>query len=376
MEECKRMGLHVLGPDINESLKGFAVNAKGEIRFGLGGLKGVGDAAIESLIAERKKNGFYTDVFDFIKRINQRSVNKKSIESLANSGAFDCFKDVHRAQYFYTMPNDTVTGIERIIRFGNTFQANKQTQANTLFGESVLPAIASPILPKCNEWSLTEKLDREKEVTGMFMSGHPLDHFKFELKHYGITKLNDFSEIKESNTLTAANKEKNMRIAGLVTDAQHKISRKGNNFGVIILEDFSGKTELMLFGDDYVKYKNYLEKGSNLLICGYFRQRQHVDDFEFKIMSLNLLETAKMNLTKQLEICVEPASLTNDFVHFIETNVKSNPGKSSLKFKIKEPQENLEVVLNTVDKGFTMNEEMAVFLLDNPDVEVNVGLMN
>jgi DNA polymerase-3 subunit alpha len=376
MEECKRMGLRVLGPDINESLKGFAVNVKGEIRFGLGGLKGVGEAAIESIIAERKKNGFYTDVFDFIKRVNQRTVNKKSIESLANSGAFDCFKDVHRAQYFYASANDNVTGIERIIRFGNTFQANKQQSANSLFGDTVLPAIASPLLPKCAEWTLTEKLDREKEVTGMFMSGHPLDHFKFELKYYGITKLNDFCETKESNTLAAASKEKNMRIAGLVTDAQHRVSRNGKNFGSMILEDFSGKVELMLWSDDYVKYKNYLEKGNNLLIYGCFRQRFNGDDYEFKISAINLLETAKMNLTRNLEICIEPASLTNEFVHFIESNVRSNPGKSTLKFKIKEPQENLEVVLNTTDKGFTMNEEMAEFLLDNPDVEVNVGLFN
>ncbi|MEP6684986.1 MAG: DNA polymerase III subunit alpha [Parafilimonas sp.] len=376
MEECKRMGLKVLGPDINESLKGFAVNAKGEIRFGLGGLKGVGEAAIESLIEERKKNGFYTNIFDFIKRINQRAVNKKSIESLANSGAFDCFEDVHRAQYFYASANDNVTGIERIIRFGNTFQANKQQSANSLFGDSVLPAIASPLLPKCSEWTLTEKLDREKEVTGMFMSGHPLDHFKFELKYYGITKLTDFNEIKESNTLSAANREKNMRIAGLVTDAQHRISRNGKNFGSMMIEDFSGKSELMLWSDDYVKFKNYLEKGNNLLICGYFKQRFNGDDYEFKITAVNLLETAKMNLTRHLEICVEPASLTSEFVHFVETNVKSNPGKSSLKFKIKEPQENLEVVLNTTDKGFSMNEELAVFLMDNPDVEVSVGLFN
>ncbi|MFT4155489.1 DNA polymerase III subunit alpha [Parafilimonas sp.] len=376
MEECKRMGLKVLGPDINESLKGFAVNKKGEIRFGLGGLKGVGEAAIESIIEERNKNGAFKDIFDLIKRVNQRTVNKKSLESLAYAGAFDCFPEIHRAQYFYTMPNDTVTGIERIIKFGNVFQANKQTQANTLFGDSVMPAIATPILPNCPEWSLTEKLDKEKEVTGMFMSGHPLDHFKFELKYYGIAKLSDFNEIKESNTLAAANREKNMRIAGLVTDAQHRISRNGKNFGSMIIEDFSGKSELMLWSDDYVKFKNYLEKGNNLLIYGYFKPRYNGEDYEFKVVAMNLLETAKMNLTRNLEICVEPASLTNDFVNFIETNVKSNPGKSSLKFKIKEPQENLEVVLNTTDKGFTMNEEMAGFLLDNPDVEVSVGLFN
>jgi len=376
MEECKRMGLKVLGPDINESLKGFAVNKKGEIRFGLGGLKGVGEAAIESLIEERNTNGPYTNIFDIIKRVNQRTVNKKSLESLAYAGAFDCFADMHRAQYFYASANDNITGIERIIKFGNVFQANRQQQTNTLFGDSVMPAIASPLLPNCPEWSLTEKLDKEKEVTGMFMSGHPLDHFKFELKYYGITRLIDFCEIKESNTLAAANREKNMRIAGLVTDAQHRVSRNGKNFGSMIIEDFSGKTELMLWSDDYVKFKNYLEKGNNLLIYGYFKQRFNGDEYEFKIVAINLLETAKMNLTRHLEICVEPASLTNEFVHFFENNIKSNPGKSSLKFKIKEPQENLEVVLNTTEKGFTMNEEMAVFLMDNPDVEISVGLVN
>ena len=376
MEECKRMGLKVLGPDINESLKGFAVNKKGEIRFGLGGLKGVGEAAIESIIEERNKNGAYKDVFDLIKRVNQRTVNKKSLESLVHAGAFDCFPEIHRAQSFYAMPNDTVTGIERIIKFGNVFQANKQTQTNTLFGDSVMPAIATPVLPNCPEWSLTEKLDKEKDVTGMFMSGHPLDHFKFELKYYGIMKLADFCEIKESNTLAAANREKNMRIAGLVTDAQHRISRNGKNFGSMVIEDFSGKAELMLWSDDYVKFKNYLEKGNNLLIYGYFKPRYNGEDYEFKIVAINLLETAKMNLTRNLEICVEPASLTNEFVQFVEHNVKTNPGKSSLKFRIRESQENLEVVLNTTDKGFTMNEEMASFLMDNPDVEVSVGLFN
>ncbi|HYK45011.1 MAG TPA: DNA polymerase III subunit alpha [Parafilimonas sp.] len=376
MEECKRMGLKVLGPDINESLKGFAVNAKGEIRFGLGGLKGVGEAAIESIIAERKNNGAYKNVFDFIKRVNQRTVNKKSIESLANSGAFDCFPEHHRAQYFFAHTNDNVTGIERIIRFGNLFQSNKLSGTNNLFGDSILPEIAPPFLPKCNEWTLTEKLEREKEITGIFISGHPLDHFKFELRYYGIMNLADFNDIKESLTLASANKDKNLRIAGLVIDAQHRISRNGKNFGSMTIEDFSGKTELMLWSDEYVKFKNYLEKGNNLLISGTFRQRYNGDDYEFKATSINLLETAKVNLTKQLEIAVEPASLTSEFVNFLSNNVRSNPGKSSLKFRIKEPQENLEVILSSTEKGFAMNEELADFLLDNPDVEVNVGLVN
>jgi len=375
MEECKRMGLKVLGPDINESLKGFAVNNNGEIRFGLGGLKGVGEAAIESAIQERSRNGHYKDIFDFIKRVNQRSVNKKSLESLAYSGAFDCFKDIHRAQYFYVPNGDTANGIERIIRFGNVFQTNKQQSSNSLFGESVMPEIATPRLPSCEEWTLTEKLDHEKEVTGMFMSGHPLDHFKFELKYYEIMPLNEFNDIKESTTLISANSNRNYRIAGLVIDAQHRVTRTGRNFGVLTIEDFNGKTELMLWSDDYVRFQNYLEKGKNLLINGFFKQRYNSDQFEFKVTNISLLEMVKQSLTRQLEINIEPASVTPEFVTFIEKNVRENPGKSSLRFNIYEPTENLKVTLYTLEKGFMMNEEMAGFLMNNPDVEINVGLV-
>lgn len=375
MEECKRMGLKVLGPDINESLKGFAVNKKGEIRFGLGGLKGVGEAAIESIILERNKSGHYKDIFDFIKRVNQRTVNKKSIESLAYSGAFDCFKDIHRAQYFYVPQGDTMNGIERIIRFGNVFQTNKQQSSNSLFGDSVMPEIATPKLPACEEWTLTEKLDHEKDVTGMFMSGHPLDHFKFELRYYGIMQLSEFNEVKESTTLISANANRNFRIAGLVIDAQHRVTKTGRNFGALTIEDFSGKTELMLWSDDYVRFQNYLEKGKNLLINGFFKQRYNSDQYEFKVTSISLLEMAKQTLTRQLEINLEPASVTKEFVTFIEKNVRDNPGKSSLRFNIYEPTENLKVTMYTLEKGFTMNDEMAGYLLDNPDVEINVGLV-
>ena len=376
MEECKRMGIKVLGPDINESLKGFAVNKKGEIRFGLGGLKGVGEAAIESVIEDRNKNGFYTSIFDFIRRVNQRTVNKKSLESLIYSGAFDCFKEQHRAQYFYVPNGDTKNGLERIINFGNQFQANKQQSSNSLFGDTVMAEIPAPKLPNCEAWTLTELLDHEKEVTGMFMSGHPLDHFKFELKYYGIMQLSEFNEIKDSATLVAASGNRTFRIAGLVIDAQHRVTKTGRNFGSMTIEDFSGKTELMLWSDDYIKYKDYLDKGKNVLVNGYFKARYNSDQFEFKVNQCHLLETAKQLLTKQLDINLQPAFITPKFVDFVEKNVRSNPGKSQLRFNIYEPVENLKLSLFSIDKGFTMNEEMGEFLLENPDVEVNVVLMD
>ncbi|MDE3235581.1 MAG: DNA polymerase III subunit alpha [Bacteroidota bacterium] len=376
MEECKRMGMKVLGPDINESLKGFAVNKRGEIRFGLGGLKGVGENAVESIIAEREVNGPYKDIFDFIKRVNQRAVNKKSLESLAYGGAFDCFPQMHRAQYFHVPDGDRSSGIEKIIQYG---QAQTQLAAgttNTLFGDlPVAMEVPVPKIPVCEPWTLTEKLEHEKEVTGMFLSGHPLDHFKFELTYYGIMKLGDFNEYKDSSTLIAANLNKSFRIAGLVIDVQHRVTKTGKNFGSFVIEDFSGKTDFVLWSEDYVRFQNYLEKGQNILLNGFFRNRfNQPNNFEFKITSMSLLETVKQTLTKNIELSLHPGAINEDFVSFVEKNVKAHPGKSSLRFNIIEPKENLKVSLYTFDRGFEMNEEMAEFLMNNPDVEVAVGL--
>ena len=219
MEECKRMGLKVLGPDINESLKGFAVNKKGEIRFGLGGLKGVGEAAIDSIIEEKTKNGPFLEVFDFIKRVNQRTVNKKTLESLVYAGAFDCFGDMHRARYFQTVAGENINVLEKIIRFGNIYQSQTTQATNTLFGElPMVMEIQAPKIPDCMPWSLTEQLEHEKDVTGIFLSGHPLDHHTFEIKHYGITPINEYLAYKESITPNS-NPNRNFRILALVSDA-------------------------------------------------------------------------------------------------------------------------------------------------------------
>jgi DNA polymerase-3 subunit alpha len=375
MEECKRMGIRVLGPDINESLKGFAVNRNGEIRFGLGGLKGVGEAAVEHIIAERDKHGPYQDIFDFIKRIIQRSVNKKSLESLAYSGAFDCFKEFHRAQYFHVADGERINGLEKIIGYGQANQSVNAGSTNTLFGD--LPSamqVPIPKIPNIEPWTLTELLDHEKEVTGMFMSGHPLDHFKFELKYYGITSISDFNEIKETLSLQP-NPGRVLKVAGLIIDVQHRVTKTGKNFGSFVIEDFSGKTDFILWSEDYIRFQNYLEKGQNILLTGFFRSRYNQpNNFEFKINVMSLLETVKQNMTRSLEINLHPAQLTPDFVSFIDKNLREHPGKSSLRFNIYEPKENLKVSLYSLEKGFQMNEDMAGFLLNNPDVDIVVGV--
>lgn len=371
MEECKRMGQKVLGPDVNESKKGFAVNSKGEIRFGLGGLKGVGESAVEGIIEERENKGIFESIFDLITRINQRTVNKKTLESLAYAGAFDCFKEFHRGQYFHIPQGDTSTGLEKIIRFGNIFQTNSAGSTNTLFGNLEMPQIVPPKIPACEPWSLTELLDHEKEVTGMFMSGHPLDNFKFEIQYYGITKLGEFNEIKEAVTLQA-NPNKTFRLAGLVVDAQHRVTKTGRQFGSFIIEDYTGKCELLVWSDDYTKYSNYLEKGKNLFITGSFKQRYNRPEFEFKVEKIILLESIKQNFTKQLIVDIEARYLNEDMVSFIEGNVKKFPGRSGLKFNIYEPKDNFKISMYTIDNGFSMNDEMAAFLIDKPEIEIQV----
>jgi len=371
MEECKRMGLKVLGPDINESKKGFSPNKNHEIRVGLGGLKGVGEAAVEGIIAERTKDGAFTTIFDMIKRINQRTVNKKTLESLAYAGAFDCFAGIHRAQYFFIPQGDTSTGLEKIIKFGNVYQTNSTQSSNSLFGELTMPEIAVPKLPVCEPWTLTELLEHEKEVTGMFMSGHPLDHFKFEITHYGITQLGEYNEIKDALGLQA-NPGKSYRLAGLVVDAQHRVSKTGKQFGSFTIEDYTGKTEFMLWSEDYARYSNYLEKGKNLFITGAFRLRFNKTEYEFKIERMMLLESIKPILTKQVIMEVEARHINEEMVLFMEKNIKKYPGKSLLKFNVLEPRSRSKVSMYTMGTGFEMNDEMAAFLAEKPELEVQV----
>jgi DNA polymerase III subunit alpha len=370
MEECKRMGLKVLGPDINESQNGFAVNKKGEIRFGFSGLKGVGENAIENIIEERNKHGFFKDIYDLVKRINLRAVSKKSLESLIYSGAFDCFKEMHRAQYFYTPPGD-IASLEKIVKFGAVFQSQSASTSNTLFGDLQMPDIIPPKLPVCPPWQLIEQLDFEKDVTGMYMSGHPLDNFKFELKHYNITPIAEFLEVK--NLSGTAPVSKSFRLAGLVVDAQHRLTKTGKNYGVLFIEDFTGKTDFFLWQEDYVKYLNYLEKGMIIMVEGAFREKRFKQgEYEFNFTKLHLLETVKSTLTKQVIIEIEPEFIDETFINFIDQNIKDHPGKASIKFNIHDKLKDHKLSMYTNDNGFTMNDDMALFLNEHTYFDVNV----
>jgi DNA polymerase III subunit alpha len=371
MEECKRMGLTVLGPDINESQKGFAVNKKGEIRFGFSGMKGVGEAAIENIIEERERYGAFSSIYNLIKRVNQRTVNKKSLESLAYAGAFDCFKNIHRAQYFFVAPGDTINSLEKIIRFGNQYQAQLSNSTNTLFGDLQMEEVKPPPMGECEPWPLIKLLDYEKEVTGMFMSGHPLDNFSFQLKHYGLTPIAEFNDFKEAVNLHP-NPGKTFRIAGLVAETQHRVAKSGNKYGVFHIEDYTAKMELMLFSDDYVKFNNYLEAGMVIFLTGTFRQRYNKSEFEFKVNQISLLESLMKSCTKKVQIEADPRSISQDFIDFIAHNIHHFPGKSSLKFCINDTK--LKFGMYTLENGFEMNDEMASYLQQNPELDVQVEL--
>jgi DNA polymerase-3 subunit alpha len=370
MEESQRMGIKVLGPDINESLSGFAVNKEGIIRMGLGGLKGVGEAAVENIIEERK-NGSFPNIFDFIKRVNQRSVNKRSIESLIYAGAFDSFTTLHRAQYFHTASGEQQTTLEKIIQFGNRYQASQSQNTNTLFGDSMMMDIPTPKIPPCDVWTLTEKLDHEKETTGMFISGHPLDHFRFEMKYYKIMPIEEFSEIK-ANLNPKSNLNQTYRLAGLVTDAQHRVTKNGKQFGVMHIEDYSGKTELALFGDDYMRCKDYFVPGTAVFINGVFKTRwKMTDQFEFKAESICLLESIKRRMTKQLILFTEAPYLDENSLMFLENNLKKYPGKTSVKFLIHDPVSESKIGLNS-STGVEMNDELVAFLMEHPEFNISV----
>ena len=243
MEECRRMGVNVLGPDVNESDKRFSVNKKGDIRFGLSGIKGLGEATIDSILEEREKEGPFKSIFDLSKRISQKAANRKSFEALVCSGAFDGFEGSHRAQYF--MEDATGNTLDKVLRFAATHRQNQESNMMSLFGEESGASIPEPKLPVTEPWSNLEALNREKEVVGMFLSGHPLDEFKNEAKllaNITLDKMADAIENAEGKTLS---------FTGIISKSEHKIAKSGKPFGSFVLEDFDGSHEFALFVQDY-----------------------------------------------------------------------------------------------------------------------------
>ncbi|GAA0559492.1 DNA polymerase III subunit alpha [Chitinophaga japonensis] len=379
MEECKRMGIDVLPPDVNESFKGFAVNKQGQVRFGLAGLKGVGEAAIENLLEERQQNGAYTSIFDLIKRVNQRAVNKKSLEALAMSGAFDCFPALHRAQYFNKAEGENMTGLDKIIRFGNQVSAGAQS-VGSLFGMDELPDVEPPKIPPCDPWPLIMKLNNERDVTGIYISGHPLDDYRFESRYYNMNTVQELVEYQAEITAPGGGgrgRERNFRLAVYVTNAQERISRNNRQFGIMTIEDYTGKFEFALWSEDFIRFAPYLKSGLCLFINGGFKPKRFNDqEYEFKVGSIQLLQEVKKTHTKQICLVTMPKFITREVVDFLCDNAGKYPGASELYLQLIDRDKELTVKLHTFNRHIEMNDELAQFLAKQPDIDVYIETIN
>ena len=368
MEECRRMGVPVLGPDINESDMAFAVNGKGEVRFGLTGVKGVGEKAIESIIEERTANGPYESIYDFARRSNVRAVNKKSYENLVYSGAFDEFK-YNRAQFFAKTENGLLNGIERMIKYANDYQNTQSSSQASLFGGGVASYIPEPPLPEAEEFPLIEKLKYEKDVIGIYLTGHPLDNYKLELQRYCNSTVTDLVTIQKARSgeggedIKAAfaelRKKGELCVGGLVSNVQHKMTKTGKPFGTFVLEDYNDSYEFALFGDDYVKFRNLLVNDYFLQLRGIIEEKfRQKDNWDMRINSIVLLTEIRDKMAKSMTVCLDLKSVNNDLMdclqQIVEANNQKYPVKNcTLRFMVKDIEEALLVEMPS--KTFKVN---------------------
>ncbi|MDX2279333.1 MAG: DNA polymerase III subunit alpha [Saprospiraceae bacterium] len=325
LEECNRMGLVVKGPDINESIINFSVNKKGEIRYGLGAVKGVGEAAVENLIIERDKNGPFVTIYDFMRRMNLRTVNKKVMESMTFAGAFDCFEDLHRAVFFYSKDAADNTFLEKLVRYGAAYQEDKVMSTNSLFGDmSDTVSIQEPPIPRVEPWNLLTKLQREKDVVGIYISGHPLDDYKLEIQNFTTCTLDRAETFRNQK----------IKLAGFVTKAEHRISQKGTGWGRFTVQDYTGGLEIALFSNDYANFKSMFEEGNSLFMTGSFKQRYNSEEVEFKLEKVELLESIVGSMVESVTLQVPIELLNAKLLNEIDRLCKEHKGKHLLKVRL------------------------------------------
>jgi DNA polymerase-3 subunit alpha len=350
MDECKRMGIAVKGPDINESDVNFAVNKNKEIRYALSAIKGVGEAAVQSIIDERKNNGPYKSIFDLTRRAIMRSVNKKSLEALALAGAFDCFTNIFRAQYFMPDKRDGMSVLEKAIKYGNNIQNAGNSQQNSLFGGTGGGAdLTEPTISAGEEWSLLEKLKKEKEVTGVYISGHPLDDYRLEIQTFTNCKLNEVDK----------KKDKEVKVAGIVTTTETKIAKNGNPYCRFTMEDFDGTYSFSVFGKDYLAFKTFIEtNGALLYIAGKYQPRWDGKEYEFKILRIDLLSDVRTKLTKYLSLEFNVFEVNDKMIDDIQTLIAKYPGNTKLRIKFLDLEEGIKIGLSTISKAVDLNNEL------------------
>ena len=350
MEECRRMGVEVLGPDINESAYKFTVNDNGAIRFGLGAIKGVGSGPVEAIVREREENSVFTDIFDLTKRIDLRYCNKKVFESLALAGAFDSFKGMHRAQYF---AEDTSgkSFLNNAVKFGANHQESLNSSQVSLFGENSAVATPAPTIPVVEEWSTIQELNKEKEVVGIYISGHPLDDYKIDIDAFCNGTIENVVHYDQY-------KDREFTIAAIITECEHRHTRKGDPFGTIQIEDYNDSTKLFFFREDYGKFKPYMTDGAFVYITGKIQPNRWKKDYEFKVNNIDFLSNLRSKQTKALRIKVSINDVNHRMIEDLEKVFKENEGKYPIKFNIFDTINNLEVDLPSRYIKVDINESL------------------
>lgn len=335
LQECKRINIPVLGPDVNESASDFSVNRQGQIRFGLSALKGVGEGPVDEILRERSKGGVFENVFDFVRRLTGNAINKKVMESLALGGAFDCFGDIDRAQYF-AGSDKYDTFIEHLLRYGGAYLSQKAEASTSLFGETSETMLATPVPPNCPPWPLLVKLNREREVTGIFISGHPLDDYRVEIENFVSCSLEEMNSLMHRPQL---------QLAGMVNMARHMVSKNGNGWGIFEINDYNGSMEFKLFGEDYQKFKHLLEEGKALFVKGGFQKGWRGDEMEFKVKEIKLLEGVAESLTESITLRLSLEKITAEMINRIDELCLQYQGKHRLKLEVSDPSSRLKLKL-------------------------------
>jgi len=366
MDECKKQDIKVLGPQINESAHDFVVNKEKEILFGLGAIKGSGNAAVNYIIKERKINNIFKDVFDFICRTNSRAVNKKTYEALALAGAFDCFKKISRRQYTHAEESEKSL-IEKAIVYANKIQKEKDTKQTSLFGGSNGSDIPKPPIPNIKPFSKIEKLKIEKEILGLYISGHPLDKYKFEIKNLCNTS---FKKLKDNYKI---NGKTNLNTAGIVTEVQHKISKNGKPYGSITIEDFDDSYNFLFFSDDYIRFKNYMELGWFLFLSGKMKNKwNNPEELEYKIDDIKLLTKVRDDLIKELHLKINIDDINSEIIDNLEKDLKnSKKGNCHLKITIVSNDNGKTLSLDMIsrEKKISINDNFLKSIENNSSIE-------
>ena len=368
MEECKSLGVETLGPDVNESYVGFGVNDKGAIRFGLSAINGMGSSAADMIVQERLANGPFKDIFDFAERVSLKDVNRKSFESLALSGAFDCF-GLMREQYVAPNGKGEVF-LDTLVRFGKQYQQFKVAAANSLFGMSDDVGFTTPAIPEAEPWSGIDRLNKEKELGGIYLSAHPLDDYSLILHKMCNTLCKDV--VKDNYEELAGREE--ITFGGIVTHVNQRFNKQGKPFGIVTIEDFEGPGEIALFGEDWGKWSGMLTENCSVYITGKCDKRYATsNNFYFNINSIEYLQTVKSERVSRFTINVNGNDIDTAMVNDILTTMGDKPGKTELYFNIKDDENNTNILLKSSARPIEVSKELVNYVDQNDKLSYSVN---